>query len=114
VAKYNQLLRIEEELGAKANSPGRRCAVGSTAHSPTPENIPEDYGLPALDGLTPTQAAAWPKEDRVAYVPMNDPTATPNKNAKQTAAPNLALLEWTAPVFKLWPRNPWSAFTVGG
>ena len=53
--------------------------------------IPEDYGLPALDGLTPTEAAARPKEDRVAYVPMNDPTAIPNKNAKQTAAQNLAL-----------------------
>ena len=53
--------------------------------------MPEDYGLPALDGLTPMESAARPKEDRVAYVPMKDPTATPNKNAKQIAARNLAL-----------------------
>jgi hypothetical protein len=31
-------------------------------------------------------------EERVAYVQMKDPTATPNKNAKQTAIQNLALL----------------------
>jgi hypothetical protein len=32
------------------------------------------------------------REDRVAYVQMKIPTATPNKNAKQTAIQNWVLL----------------------
>ncbi len=67
------------------------AVVPPFALPPEPPPEPPCYGLPALDGLTPTEAAARPKEDRVEYVQMKDPTATPNKNAKQTAAQNLAL-----------------------
>ena len=79
---------LSTRTGRSSTSTGCRATV-RVATEPPPE--PPCYGLPALDGLTPTEAAARPKEDRVEYVQMKDPTATPNKNAKQTAAQNLAL-----------------------